>query len=121
MTPEEILSVIAVSLYASPAMPTYVALARQRLSATFFGANYTLAVALLSAHMYTLNSRREGESGVVTYQAEGRLFKSYGGVGVIRDDYDLTNYGIQLKDLTRNCGVGATTTSLAVYDAELGG
>jgi len=53
---------------------------------------------------------------------EGRLSKSFGGVGVIRDALQLTNYGMQLQDLMTSMpgsigGIASTT----VLDSYLGG
>lgn len=99
MTPEEILVVIAPTMSATSGYNNYIELAGQLTSSGYFGDNWSLATALRAAHMWTLNSIRGGQSGVVTFLMEGRLSKSFGGVGVIREGLQLTNYGMQLLDL----------------------
>ena len=111
MTPEEILTVIASELALSPVMANYISYARLVVSQSFFGANYNMAVALQAAHQWAVNTKRPGEAGVRTYQMQGRLMQSNGGVGVIRDGYDLSNYGLQYRDLVRKCGMGIMTSS----------
>ena len=121
MTAEEILSVIAAGMDDLPSRPAYIALATQRTDRCFFGVNYTLAIALRAAHEWVLNTRRQGESGVTTYEASGRLAKSYGGVGVIRDSLQLTNYGMQLEALIKESGMGATISNEDIYNLYIGG
>jgi len=99
MTPEEILVVIAPTMSATSGYNNYIELAGQLTSSGYFGDNWSLATALRAAHMWTLNSIRGGQSGVITFLMEGRLSKSFGGVGVIREGLQLTNYGMQLLDL----------------------
>jgi len=111
MTPEEILAIIATELANSVNMAGYVSMAKLVVSPTFFGSNYSLAVALQAAHQWAINTKRPGEAGARTYQMQGRLMQSNGGVGVIRDGYDLSNYGLQYRDLVRKCGMGIMTTS----------
>lgn len=122
MTPEEILAVIAPELYANiSAMTVYIALATQKLNYNFFGdTHFTMAIALLSAHMWVLNTKRGGQSGVITYEGAGRMLRSFGGVGVIREEYDLTNYGMQLKGLIHTMGHSITTSSVDIFTAYLG-
>lgn len=111
MTPEEILAVIASELALSPVMANYISYARLVVSQSFFGVNYNMAVALQAAHQWAINTKRPGEAGVRTYQMQGRLMQSNGGVGVIRDGYDLSNYGLQYRDLVRKCGMGIMSSS----------
>lgn len=120
MVANEILSIICSGLYSDPNMEGYVTLARDDISQCFFGANYEKAVALMAAHSYTLNTIRQSESGVITYKAAGRMMQSYGGVGVIRDDLELTNYGMQLKGLIRKSSVGASVTSEFAVESMIG-
>jgi hypothetical protein len=72
--------------------------------------------------MWTLNSTRGGQSGVITYLMEGRLSKSFGGVGVIREELQLTNYGMQLLGLMDSMpGSVGTVASEQIINAYLGG
>ena len=121
MTSLEILAVYCPALYADPLVESHLTLARQGLSASFFGARYNEAVALLAAHRYYLNSIRGGESDVVTYKASGRMMQSNGGVGVIREELELTNYGMQLKALIRQMTAMASVSSSYVTGFVIGG
>lgn len=120
MTPEAILAIIATELASSPLMDGYVALARIQISPIFFGTNYNLAVALKAAHEWVLNTKRSGQSGVLTYEMSNRMSRSFGGVGVIRNDWDLSNYGLQYKALVRSCGVGATSSAEGIIATLIG-
>lgn len=121
MTVLEILEIYCPQLYAEPNVANHIALAREGLDIGFFGARYNEAVALLAAHRYHLNTIRGGESGVVTYKASGRMMQSNGGVGVIREALELTNYGMQLLALIKQCTAIASVSSSAVVGFVLGG
>lgn len=110
-TPEEIIAVICPTMLTIPGYQVYIDMATARTSQGFFHAQYELAIALRAAHMYTLNTKQGGQAGVVTYKMEGRLAVSYGGTGVIRDELELSNYGLQLKALIRSCTAPITNTS----------
>ena len=112
MTPEEILAIIASEMVTDPNYVNYISLAGLNHSQVVLGDKYNMATALLAAHMWVLNTKRQGESGVVTYLADGRRMKSYGGTGVIRDSLELTNYGMQYKTLISATVVGASTSNL---------
>jgi len=118
-TPEEWIPVIAPSMSLTSGYSLYIDEAKTITSSGYFGASWAKAVALRAAHEWTLNSRRGGQSGVETYLMEGRLSKSFGGVGVIRDSLQLTNYGMQLQELMSSMpgSVGgiASTTILTTY------
>lgn len=118
MAPEDILPVIAVSMVSDPSYTTYITLAAQQCSAKYFGVNWSLAVALLAAHMWTLNKVNPGRAGIKTYQANGRLMETFGGLSVIKDSFALTNYGLQYKELITTSGVAATTSA---YDIVIAG
>lgn len=119
MTPLEILTVIYNKLAIDPNVQNYINLATIQTSQKFYGVNYNLAIALLAAHMYYLTVERGGKSGVVTYQGAGRLLESTGGLGVIRNDLELSNFGMQLQRLRRASGAAITTTAENVYNALL--
>jgi hypothetical protein len=119
---EEVLGVIAPDVLLLANVDTRITMAQAETSASFFGDKYSLAVALRVAHTWALLTVRSGsETGAVTYKMEGRLAVSYGGTGVIRDEWELTNYGRQLKKLIQNTRVGITTTSEDVYNTFLAG
>jgi hypothetical protein len=112
MTAEEIIAIYAPEMSALPNLLNRIALAEQQTSLSFFGGNYTLAVALRAMHLWALNTVRAGsDAGIVTYKAEGRLMLSYGGTGVIRDEFELTNFGRELKKLIHTTGLGIMITS----------
>jgi hypothetical protein len=118
-TPVEWITVIAPTMSVTSGYSLYIDEAAVITSSGYFGNSWAKAVALRAAHEWVLNSRRGGQSGVETYLMEGRLSKSYGGVGVIRDGLQLTNYGMQLLDLmdSRPMSVGtiASETVLSNY------
>jgi hypothetical protein len=110
---EEVLGVIAPDVLLLANVDTRITMAQAETSASFFGDKYSLAVALRVAHTWALLTVRSGsETGAVTYKMEGR---------VIRDEWELTNYGRQLKKLIQNTRVGITTTSEDVYNTFLAG
>jgi hypothetical protein len=87
-------------------------------SLAFFGDQWALAVALLASHYWYLAEKRTGQAGVETYKMEGRLAVSTGGVGVLRDSLDLSNYGMQYKTIrqSRMAGIAISDSSImSVY------
>jgi hypothetical protein len=120
-TPEDILTIICPTLMTTPGYQTYISVASGLTSEGFFGANWAFATALRAAHLYTLNSVRKGQAGVETYLMEGRLAKSYGGFGVIRDNLEVTSYGMQLKGLINSSPNQATIANTYIVDTYLGG
>jgi hypothetical protein len=118
---EDILQVICPALVADSGFDIYLEMAESVTSSDYFGTSYSMAVALRAAHMYTLNTQRRGQSGVITYLMEGRLAKSFGGIGVVRNELELTNYGQQLLSLMRMQGPAITVTALDIYNTYLGG
>lgn len=119
-SPEEILAVIAPTMTSTSGYTVYITVASGLTSSCFFGDNWSYATALRAAHLWTLNSVRSGRSGVETYMMEGRLAKSYGGFGVIRDNLEFTSYGMQLKGLIAQMGKFASITNETIYDTYLG-
>lgn len=118
-TPAEYIRVICSDLYDTGSMDIYMELASSVTSEAFFGEMWAKAVALLAAHEYTLDTKRKGQAGVETYKMEGRLALSFGGLGVIRDPLELTNYGMQYKALrqSRMAGISITDSSvLTTYE-----
>lgn len=111
MTAIEIVQAIYPTLYSDPSRDTFIALARDETSATFYGINYEKAVALLASHNYFVSVGNEGNAGVITYKMSGRLAVSYGGVGVIREYLELSGFGRQLLSLMRKSSPAASTCS----------
>lgn len=114
-TPEEILQVICPSLLTTSGYNIYLDMAESVTSSGWYHETYEMAVALRAAHIWTLNTQRRGQSGVVTYMMEGRLAKSFGGIGVVRRELELTNYGLQLLDLMKSMGPAVTTSDYDMY------
>lgn len=114
MTPEDIVEIIYPAFYTSPTMSGYITLASGMNSMSFFGEQWELATALLASHNYYLDTVRRGQAGVETYKMEGRLASSTGGVGVLRDNLDLTAYGMRYKALrmSRMAGISITDSSI---------
>lgn len=113
-TPEEYIRVICSPLYDTGSMAVYVEMASGVSSESFFGEQWAMAVALLASHYYILNTKKGGQAGVETYKMEGRLALSYGGLGVIRDPLELTNYGMQYKALRQNRMAGVSLSDSTI-------
>jgi hypothetical protein len=110
-TPEEILQVICPSFLTTSGYSIYLDMAERITSSGYYGDLYSDAVALTAAHKWFLNSQRKGQTGVVTYAMEGRLAKSYGGIGVTKNELELTAYGQQLISLRNSICPAVTITS----------
>ena len=119
MTPLQILTVIYNKMSLDANVQSYIDLATMQTSQKFYGVNYNLAIALLAAHTYYLTIERSGKAGVISYQGAGRILESTGGLGVIRNDLELSNFGMQLKRLRQSSGIGALTTAENIYTALL--
>jgi hypothetical protein len=112
MTALQILEVICPPLYNTENVQDHLDLASQGLSRCFFGDRYNEAVALMAAHRYVMNVQQGGGAGVVTYKAAGRYMQSLGGIGVIRKELELTNYGRQLQTIIDSRGRASTTNHM---------
>jgi len=121
MTPEEYIELVCPALYTSTVMSGYITIASGLTSPAFFGDQWGLATALLASHEYFLSISRGGQAGVETYKMEGRLALSTGGVGVLRDPLDLTNYGMRYKALRQSRMAGVSITDSAIVQTFLGG
>lgn len=117
-TPEQILSVICPTFFDTADYEVYIELSTGMTAQEFFGANYEYAIALRAAHMWQLNTKRGDSSGPVTYRMEGRLAESYASPGVIRNELELTKYGMQLLSLIKNSKAGIATTNAYVLENE---
>jgi hypothetical protein len=128
MTAQEYLQYECPPLYAATASMTYfITSAREELSASVLGAMYEKAVAYLAAHKYILTTQSTtlgGTAGRVVSKTEGRLSVTFGGIdSSSSDEYSLTNYGIQLKNIFMNAGLVASSTNTnlqAIMDADCG-
>jgi hypothetical protein len=68
--------------------------------------------------MWQLNTKRGDSSGPVTYRMEGRLAESYASPGVIRNELELTKYGMQLLSLIKMSKAGVVTTNAFILENE---
>lgn len=114
MTPEEYVQIIYPALYASTSVSGYITIASGLASSDFFGEQWGYAVALLASHNYFLDNVRAGQAGVETYKMSGRLATSTGGVGVLRDELDLTSYGMRYKKLVWECNAGVSISDSSI-------
>ena len=115
MTAVDIVQAIYPTLYNDAARDIHISLAREETSSTFYGSNYEKAVALLACHNYFVTVAQGGNAGVMTYKMSGRMAVSYGGVGVIREYLELSNYGRQLISLmNKSCPAASTTSGFAI-------
>jgi hypothetical protein len=117
MTVVQILNAIAPQYIDAENKDVLITLAKQRTSREYFKLNYTLAVALRTAHLLELSSNaKNGYSGggVITSKSEGDLSVSFGTVGNHYNKYpDLagTSYGRQLIDLIMGNGIPVTVSN----------
>jgi len=116
MTPEEYIEVICPSLSTDAGIAVYLTMASGMNSLAFYGDQWGLATALLASHYWYMDNKRKGQAGVETYKMEGRLAVSTGGVGVLRDSLDLSNYGMQYKTIRQSRMAGISTSSSVVLD-----
>lgn len=105
LTIDQILSTKCPDLYADPNRATYIALAKDRVSSCAFGLNYNLAVALLAAHDYTMDSRTLASAGTISSKKEGGLSISYGGISAV-GDLEQSTYGMAFKRLAKSSRLG---------------
>ena len=101
-------------LYNSADLDSYIEIATQLTSSSFFGVNYNYAIALRACHNYALTngSFASGVGGAVRSIKEGDLSISYGQIAglVGGGDLQLTSYGIRLKGLI-DSGPGAISVT----------
>lgn len=121
MTPEEILAVICPTMTATSGYELYISTASLMTSSGYFGDAYSLALALRAAHMFVVNTQRQGRAGVETYLMEGRLAQSFGGVGVSKNNLQFTSYGWQLLDLIKQQGPFISITAENIFQSYSGG
>lgn len=119
MTPEEVFALICPAALTTSGYNQYLYLAGTLTSSGFFQEQYALAVALRAAHLWVLNAKRRGQAGVETYLMEGRLAKSYGGIGVLDNELKFTSYGWQLYNLIHAQGPAMAITSNDIYQQYL--
>ena len=95
----------------TPRRTTLIALAEQKLDATFYGDSYNEAVALLVLHMYAKDARTgagggPAPGGALTAEAEGRASRSYGaataGTTASMSEWSSTMWGLELIELTQS-------------------
>ncbi len=120
-TAEEYIALICPTLTTISGYAAYVSLAESLTSASYFGDNYEFAVALRAAHLYTVNTKRSGESGYVTQKTEGRLSKSFGGLGIMKSELMGSTYGMQLLALINATNAGVVVANSDIYNTYLGG
>jgi hypothetical protein len=118
----EILTALCPSLMTSGISDLYIDIATEETSADFFGKYYSYAIALRSAHIYTLDvSRPNGDAGLITAKAEGRLQMSFlhNMTRASKSDLNMTSYGQRLQSLIRSLGPIASVSSTA-FDLNAG-
>jgi hypothetical protein len=116
-TPEQILNVICPKIFETSDYQVYIDLATNMTAQEFFGVNYEYAIALRSAHMWQLNTKRGDSAGPVTYRMEGRLAESYANPGVVKRELEMTKYGMQLLSLM-DMKATVLTTNVWVMERE---
>lgn len=119
LTPEEIeqvrtqLSAVANDIAKDENIDTLVDVLSVRVSRSYFGNMWALALAYLTAHTHTVNSRG-GEGGQITSKKEGDLSVSFGSAGS-GNALSATSYGQEYELLLKQCSPGMLLTSGPVF------
>ena len=116
-TPSQIISAICPNLAADASLPVFLDMAVQATDSAFFGADYSQAVALRAAHLYTM-TRPGREGGAVMSKTEGRLSMSFAAPSgaAANSSLSLTSFGQELKTLIRRHGPAVAVEGQ--YDTE---
>lgn len=119
MSASTILASIAPQFDTNVYRADHLELAALQVSEGWFGAKYNFAVALVAAHMLSLNTspdRQNGETGTIASKKEGDLSISFaaGGMSDALNDYDQTHYGKQFLNLRKSCGIAMSITGGAL-------
>ena len=117
-TPEQYLQAICPAIFETAEYQTFIDISTNMTAQEFYGVNYEYAIALRAAHMWQLNVKRGDSAGPVTYRMEGRLAESYATPGVIKNELELTKYGMQLLTLMRSARGTVATTNVYVLGNE---
>ncbi len=113
----EYINVLCPQLLTVSGYTAFIDIAKETLSPEYFGEKYNYAVALKAAHLYILNTKRNGDSGVITGKTEGRLSVSYS--HAIKGNYselEMTSYGKELLQLIYNMGQCGIIGSTDIYN-----
>lgn len=116
MTDEELAKVRRYAdqkLVQEPRFDTWIEMAEDQLSRSYFGTSYCLAVALLVSHMGVLETTKEDAShvGSVSSISEGGISISYSASGAGTDDDLLqTTWGRQFLNLRNSKRIGPNIT-----------
>jgi hypothetical protein len=102
-TTEQIIQARCNSLYSSLSLPIYIDMANQQIDANSFGNKKSLAVALLSMHLFTMdnNINSLGGSGAVSSKSEGGSSISFSTPSNLSDSLNLTGFGQEFLSLRR--------------------
>lgn len=100
----QIISAICKGLAADSDCNTFIELAEEQTSSTFFDKNRSMAVALRASHIWTLlnSNRTNGEAGAIQSKTEGKLNIAFAVSSNSDDDLSQTHYGLQLKSLMKS-------------------
>jgi len=116
MTPIEIITIIYPSMATSENADGYITLAENMTSRTFFGVNYSFAVALRACHMFYTATVRKGKSGYLSHESSGTLSRTYGGISGNTNDLLSSSYGSQLVDLINSGSQRGLITSIYIQN-----
>jgi len=101
MSVNDIITTICPGLAADPLLVNYITMATSMTSATFFGTQTAMAIALRACHMWTIAQRSKvsGTGGQLASITEGKLSMSFFAQSGKASALDQTTYGQQLKAL----------------------
>jgi len=124
MTVTDYITALAPAYLTDSRIASFTAMAMQRTSASAFGCNYLLAVALRICHMIARNPMTEpGTPGAVSSATEGAVSQSYSISEELKRRYpDLvsTPYGAQLAELIDGNTIGIVVAGGPMAGSSLG-
>ena len=104
LTTLQIIEVRSAVIFGQSNINAMIAYAEEQLDEACWGDKYANAVALLTMHNYTVDSRG-GAGGPVTSEKEGQLSRSFAATASA-SSYGSTSWGQELQTLSRSINFG---------------
>jgi len=109
MTALEYMAVIAPNLAAMPNASVFIDMARTELGVSYFGDQFEIALAYLTAHKMTLltdTARSGGTAGGVSSKSEGSLSISFSSIGAgSANSLYQTHFGVEFVRIRNTCSM----------------
>jgi hypothetical protein len=84
----------------------WMEIASLRVSESFFGTSYPLALSYMASHIGILEMRGNGVGGPITSRSEGSISESYAAPSIPNQDLSSTSYGVAYVSLMRSFKTG---------------